>query len=61
MRITVDVPPGSWEPPRAALGTDCNRFDHVTLAIGTGPTPVKRESPGHSVTELARLSIRRPS
>jgi hypothetical protein len=61
MRITVDVAPQSARPAHAAAGTGCDRFDQGTLAIGIGPTTVKRESPGDSFADLARFSIRQPS
>jgi len=40
-RAEVDAAPGSFEPPHAAPGTDCDRFDQGASVIGSGSTAAR--------------------
>jgi hypothetical protein len=58
MRTVVDTAPRRLGLVHADQGTDCDRFDQETLAIGTGLTTVKERSAGHSWLRSLRTLMR---
>jgi hypothetical protein len=69
IRTVVDTTPRRLGPVHADQGTDCDRFDQETLAIGTGLAAAIAESAHAGTPKInalpvqglqARRSIRRP-